>query len=144
MTPLIKKMIKFFKIDACRSVISRLHWLLVPFVFLYLILVIKENKQPNGKVVALVKRSRVTILMLDSNRYRGDIDVLGSDLEFRVLFFEQRHLSKIQKLFINIDSLIATDIIQNRLSKEDRIRHNCLLNFLKIELTMLSFIFKIK
>ena len=135
---------KLRKFDTYRDVIGRLYWLLIPPVLLYLFLVIKEKKQPGDKSGVLTRRNRIAILLLDSERYRGDIDVLSSNLEFRIFYIEQKHLSKIQKLFINLNPFVVPDIVHDRLPKKEKIRNNYLLDFLKIELTILSFILKIR
>ena len=65
-------------------------------------------------------------------------------LEFRIFYIEQKYLSKIQRLFINLNPFVVPDIVHDRLPKKEKIRNNYLLDFLKIELTILSFILKIR
>ncbi len=66
-------------------------YLLMSLLFLFLI---KERTQ-NGKNKALYskKNGRITILALDSERYRGDLEVLVSEPNFKC--FELRKNGKI-------------------------------------------------
>jgi hypothetical protein len=63
-------------------------YLLMSLLFLFLI---KERTQ-NGKNKALYskKNGRITILALDSERYRGDLEALASEPTFQVLCIKQK------------------------------------------------------
>ena len=58
---------------------------------LLLLLNIKE-KRSDGKSRRIFSKSsnRIPILALDSDRYRGDLEVLSTNKKFRVLYMNQR------------------------------------------------------
>ena len=66
-----------------------------PFVFIYR-KVIKEVRPKTGKVSS----DKLTLLALNSFRFRGDLEILADSREFRVLKIHLRWQARIQSLFL--------------------------------------------
>ena len=96
---------------------------------LLVLLNIKE-KRSNGKSRRIFSKSsnRITILALDSNRYRGDLEVLAKNKKFRVLYMTQRPPGWLLKSFYNDNEL--KKYINSEKGSDEEISHSNALNFM--------------
>jgi len=69
-------------------IIENKHYYILSIIYRLFII----EKLPNGKNKIIHSRasSRITILALDSDRYRGDLEALATNSSFRVLFIRQK------------------------------------------------------
>ncbi len=103
----MKKSIKTQILEGARSIIPLTPSFLVAIL---LRLAIKQRK-PNGKNTIFYSKTsnKFTLLALDSERYRGDIDILAKSENFRVLHIKQgweRLLTEVYLNGIEIDSIL--------------------------------------
>jgi hypothetical protein len=96
---------------------------------LLVLLNIKE-KRSNGKSRRIFSKSsnKITILALDSNRYRDDLEVLAKNKKFRVLYMTQRAPGWLLKSFYNDNEL--KKYINSEKGSDEENNHSHALNFM--------------
>jgi len=97
-------------------------------LMLLVLLNIKE-KRSNGKSRRIFSKSsnRITILALDSDRYRGDLETLAKNKKFRVLYMTQRPPGWLLKPFYNDNEL--KKYINSEKGSDEEVSHSKALNF---------------
>ncbi len=100
------------------------------FPLMLLILLNIKEKKSNGESRRVFSKSsnRITILALDSNRYRGDLEVLAKNEKFRVLYMTQIAPGWLLKSFYNDNNIKI--YLNSEKGSDEEICHINALNFM--------------
>ena len=100
------------------------------FILLLIVLFNIRERKNNGqdRIIFSKAKDKITILALDSKRYRGDLDVLAKNNKFRVLHMTQRAPGWLIKSFYKDNDL--KKYINSKKGSIESINHNNALKFM--------------
>jgi len=100
----------------------------LPLTLLLLFNIKEKRSSGQSKRIFSKSSNRITILALDSNRYRDDLEVLAKNKNFRVLYMTQRPPGWLLKPFYNDNEL--KKYINSEKGSDEEICHSNALNFM--------------
>jgi len=118
MKALLSKLINFL-------ILKEQYMLLILFILVH----IKEKNNGREKRFFSSPLNKITILALDSNRYRGDLDILSSHAGIRVLTLSQRPLGWLIKPFYNELNILR--YVNAERNSDDANSHKKAYNFMR-------------